>query len=172
MFRVTCIHIMQNGKNKNNVCGKEGTYVEGTEIPYCMTHRQKYESVYLPEIRKKQSEKLKVQIEEKTKFKKDLEPRRLDYNEIFRMGRSQEIPDFPEKSVSDIISAVDKICETAIIAYHMLRPMGALCNLYVFPFQYSSFSVEEIKAEFVKRGFDVFDEKKGIFVRMKYLPDM
>lgn len=171
MSRVTCMHILENGKNKGKPCGKEGTYVEHTKIPYCFTHHQKYESVYLPEIRKIQLEKIKVQIEQKTKFEKSLEPRLLDYKEIFRLSRMREIPDFPEKPVNDIISAVDKICETAVIAYHMLHPMGSLCDFSVFHFQYSPFEVEEIKAEFVKRGYDVFDEKKGIFVRAKYLPE-
>jgi hypothetical protein len=166
---------MRTGSRKGNTCDKRTTRVDSVKVPYCFTHVEAHRDDINPIVGAQKEKELREQLEAKEEFMKSLEPRRLDYKEIARLARVEgdikmEDEGEPEKDL--LIKKVDEICMTTILAHKIIETCGIPHRFRVFPSQYVGFDLNDIKAEFVKRGFSVseYHDENILEVRMKYIP--
>lgn len=172
-----CKHIMVSGKNKGKPCGKRCTQYLGYDISYCWTHEKLY-SEYKQKIEKLAAEKSRMRNQKRQEFEQKIEARKYNYQNLWRLSRdreSKEIKDLlyvPSVKIEDIITAVDKICEQALMAYRMIEPGGSFHEFYLYPCHLRGFTTDEIAPEFEKRGYETYTLSDGRFrVHMKYLPE-
>lgn len=172
-----CKHIMKSGPNRGQKCGKRTTSEGFINIPYCFTHKDKHMDEIEPYVQAQREEEFKQRADAKERFEHSLEPRHIDYKEVVRLSKLED-EDVQidkhegEEEVDPIIRKVDEICLTSILAYKIIRPMGMLDRFRVYPSMYAGFTKEDIKAEFVKRGFAVtFRDNNILMICLVYVPD-
>lgn len=173
-----CQHILKSGERKGLICGRPSTTVDLISVPYCITHINAYMESIRPLVAAKREAEIQRRMEEKEAFNRALEERRLDYKEMWRLSHLDEMKlNLPEgegegeQEGDPIIQKVDQICLETLKAYKIISPMDDLVWFHVYPIQYDGFELNDIRAEFVKRGFKVETNRQNrLFVEMVYIP--
>lgn len=152
-----CKHIIVNGRRQGQRCNKQSCFFMSQQIPYCFTHKYKYNNqknrIFVP--------------------KPDMFSRGLCCGTVCRLGRTKESLELSkyhyaeqvkEQEDKEIIEVVDKILMNVVIAARRFDGRPYLNRFRIFNDEFDGFDKEQIINELILRGYKGYPEEDSIKV--------
>ena len=145
-----CKHIMKTGKRRGQECGKP---CEDILIDYCKTHRKHYEEEIkiADQHHQQEQERKKEEFEERVKSRKHniKTVKDICWNKKFDFMKVK-----PEKTIDDMIEAVDNIFIDAMKSHVMTCGSSMWPTImYLFPCMCYGWDLADLKEEIELRGY-------------------
>lgn len=171
---------MTSGKNKGENCGKTTEHffigMENFVIPYCSTHKTKYENLWKPFLEDQKEKYKRKKEEERLQFEAKLQDRKINAKFVFEQVQKayKDTSLFVESTKnpnSTIIEEMDKVINRIFFqdAYKANLADRSITDCRLFPCDWCGYSQQEIVDELKKRGFEAFEDSAPcVIVRIPY----